>query len=112
MDNQNEPITADTLYQYTMTKAFSLNANAGMEIQFGYTGSNKYIGISWVNQLLAMFEAEELEDEGNTITYKNIYTLKIKIPQFISREDLSRYLSVVDEVGKVIFGKSIQLNLA
>jgi hypothetical protein len=104
-------ITVDKLYFITASKAKSINAETGLEVRFAYTGNDRFIGISWVNQFLAMFTAEEVEKSEDRIVFKNIYDLKIRVPQFVTRMDIGRYLMVVDEVGKEIFGKDIVLNL-
>jgi len=114
MTNREElekEITADKLYFLIMSKAKSINAEAGLELRFAYTGNDRFIGISWVNQFLAMFTAEEVEKSEDRIVFKNICDLKIKIPQFITKQDMGRYLLVIDEAGKEIFGKNITLKL-
>lgn len=104
-------ISADKLYFLTASKAKSINAETGLELRFAYTGNDRFIGISWVNQFLAMFTAEEVEKSEDAILFKNICDLKIKIPQFITKQDMGRYLLVIDEIGKEIFGKDIVLSL-
>ena len=114
MTNRGEvekEITADKLYFLTASKARSINAETGLELRFAYTGNDRFIGISWVNQFLAMFTAEEVEKNEDRIVFKNIYDLKIKIPQLISRIDAGRYLMIIDEVGKEIFGKNVIFSL-
>lgn len=104
-------ITVDKLYFITASKAKSINAETGLELRFAYTGNDRFIGISWVNQFLAMFTAEEIEKNEDAIVFKNICDLKIKIPQFITKQDMGRYLLVIDEVGKEIFGKNVIFSL-
>ncbi len=111
MRREAEEITADKLYFLIMSKAKSINAEAGLEVRFAFTDNNKFIGISWVNQFLVMFVAEEIEKSEDAILFKNICDLKIKIPQFITKQDMGRYLLVIDEIGKEIFGKDIVLSL-